>query len=145
MTDAMIRFRKKGIDAVYVYPYANSDKRVTVYELRAEDIDSVVSKEVVYGNYRLGVLDSQKRFWVFYVGRSDNNLNKRLHDHIDEEQFKHIWTEQSVYFDFNPAVDEKDAFQRECIDYHSFKSDFLMNKKHPDCPNGTCYQCPCCG
>lgn len=56
MTDAMIRFRKKGIDAVYVYPYANSDKRVTVYELRAEDIDSVVSKEVVYGNYRLGVL-----------------------------------------------------------------------------------------
>ena len=56
----MIRFRKKGIDAVYVYPYANSDKRVTVYELRAEDIDSVVSKEVVYGNYRLGVLDSQK-------------------------------------------------------------------------------------
>lgn len=141
----MIIFREKGIETVYVYPHGVSGRKTTVYELQAEDIDSVVSDELEYGNYRLGILDSQKQFWVFYVGRSDKNLNKRLHDHIDEELFEKIRAENIIYFDFNTAKDEKDAFQRECDDYHTFKSDFLLNKNHPDRPNGTSYQCPYCG
>jgi len=44
---------------------------------------------------------------------------------------------------FSYAESVKDAFEKECRDYHEFGgSDKLDNEEHPKCPDGMDWKCP---
>ena len=51
------------------------------YPLDDESIDNLVTRTSA-GNYALGYLDDDQ-FSVFYVGRSDSDLRRRLHEWVD--------------------------------------------------------------
>jgi len=73
---------------------------------------------------------------VHYVGRSDNDVNSRLKDHVGEyPKFKFD------YFDSPKA-----AFEKECDIWHDFggSEGKLGNKAHPDKPEVTDWKCPRC-
>ncbi len=83
----------------------------------------------------MGHQNARSVFVVEYVGRSDNDLNNRLHDWVgDYRQFK------ASYFDT-----AQDAFKKECAIYHDFGEDEkLDNEIHPDRPDNTSWECPKC-
>ena len=91
------------------------------------------------GNYALGYIDAKGAFRVLYVGRSDNDLNDRIKDHIGEyDNYK--------MFKFSYATSVKDAYEKECANWHDFGEDKLLkNKIHPDNPDKKQYKCPVCG
>lgn len=83
---------------------------------------------------------------VAYVGRVDKSpIKSRLLDHLREERFK----EASWYFHVRRADAPKEAYERECRDYHRFleadDTGAFMNKIHPDRPDGETFHCPVCG
>jgi hypothetical protein len=87
------------------------------------------------GNYALGYVTGDKTFIVLYVGRADEDLNIRLHQHIGESS-------KYKSFKWDYATSPKAAFEKECQNYHDFNcSD---NKIHPDRPNGANWKCPVC-
>ena len=99
------------------------------HPLEADSINAF-AKGVGPGAYALGRVDSEGRFLVSRVGRSDSDLNKRLHDHEgDYSQFKFAFYDTA-----------KQAFERECQLYHDF--DPPDNHVHPARPAGTNYSCP---
>ena len=100
------------------------------YPLTNEKIDSVVSEKI--GAYALGKL-KDGTFYISYVGRSDTNLNDRLHKHVGD------YTD----FKYRHYPTKKEAFEKECTLYHDFTPG--DNKYHPDKPNGTNYSCPVSG
>lgn len=101
------------------------------YDLTDSEIDRVVTKKS-RGNYALGRVRDDGTFLVSRVGRSDSDVNARLHDHAgDYKKFK-----------FSYASSAKAAFEKECENYHDF--DPADNKVHPDRPNGTNWKCPRC-
>ena len=104
--------------------------------LKDSAIDKVVSVKSP-GNYALGHLNSKGIFIVKYVGRSDDDLNDRLHD----------WTDSGYkYFKAGYASDDTEAYIKECNNYHDFgESKKLDNKNHPDAPDGNDVDCPVCG
>ena len=107
------------------------------YRLTNEKIDEVVTK-ISPGNYALGNI-SNDEFYVYYVGRSDYNLNDRLTTWVDEN-------DKYKYFKFSYASSIKEAFEKECRNYHDFgESEELDNEKHPKCPDGENWKCPVCG
>ena len=86
------------------------------------------------GNYALGH-SKDKTFYVKYVGRSDDDLNNRLHD----------WVGKYDRFKYGYASSPKAAFEKECKLYHDFgESKKLDNKNHPDRPDGSGWECPVC-
>lgn len=100
------------------------------YPLTHEDINTNVT-HVSPGAYVLGQL-RDGTFYITRVGRSDSDVNDRLHDHIGNyRQFKF------GYFDSPNA-----AFLKECELYHDF--DPPDNKIHPDRPTGCGWECPQC-
>jgi hypothetical protein len=100
------------------------------YTLTAANIDAVVTK-ISPGAYALGYSEGDT-FYIHRVGRSDNDLNKRLKDYVgDYNQFK---------YDYFPSA--KAAFEKECNLYHDFKPKDNVN--HPDRPNGSNWSCPRC-
>lgn len=102
--------------------------------LTSEKIDEEVT-EISPGTYVLGHLNDEDVFIVKYVGRSDEDLNDRLHDWIDEYK----------RFKFGYFNSEKEAFEKECIIYHDFgESESLDNEIHPDRPDNTDWECPSC-
>lgn len=104
------------------------------YPLNNETIDRVITKTSA-GNYALGYYENDT-FYVFYVGRSDDDLNRRLKD----------WVGEYTEFKFSYAASPKEAYVKECRNYHDFGgSQSLQNRIHPDSPNGTNYRCPLCG
>ncbi|HUJ11446.1 MAG TPA: hypothetical protein VL171_15630 [Verrucomicrobiae bacterium] len=101
------------------------------FTLDAKTIDVTVTQRRP-GNYALGAMASDGRFTVSYVGRSDVDVNGRLHQHVGEHRM----------FKFSYASSAKAAFEKECGNYHDFRpSD---NKIHPGRPDGTDWQCPYC-
>ena len=101
------------------------------YPLTAEKIDEKVEKKRI-GVYVLGHM-GEKSFIVEYVGRSDDELNGRLHWWIGKgyPRFK---------FGYNRTV--KAAFEKECTIYHDFGGKKkLDNDIHPQRPKGE--NCPC--
>lgn len=100
------------------------------FALTDEGINSAVTKTSA-GAYALGRLKDDT-FYIDYVGRSDGDVNKRLHDHVGNyPRFK---------FDYFGSA--KAAFEKECNLWHDFSpSD---NKVHPARPSGSNWSCPRC-
>lgn len=100
------------------------------YALTESGIDANVTRTSA-GAYALGRVKDET-FLVSYIGRSDDDVNDRLKDHVDDyDRFKY------AYF---PSP--KAAFEKECNLYHDF--DPPDNKIHPARPNNTNWSCPRC-
>lgn len=106
------------------------------YDLTEKQIEEKV-KENKIGNYALGKVKKKNEkltFIVKYVGRSDDCLRGRLKDHIGEyDKFK-----------FSCATTIKEAFEKECNNYHDFGENELGNDIHPRRPEGEDWKCPRC-
>jgi len=106
------------------------------YPLRSEDIDEHFSKLIFTdspGVYALGTVDRRGSPVVNYVGRSDTDLNGRLHDHVGEDPT--FWAVRTA----PPTA----AYLQECRLYHRY--DPPRNKNHPGQPEGSDEHCPVCG
>lgn len=103
------------------------------YSLTANSINSTVYSDRI-GCYALGSKGTDDTFYVSYVGRSDVDVNKRLHQHIGEDtHFK---------FGYFPSV--KANYEKECQLFHDFPN--TKNKVHPKTPEGQSWlTCPICG
>ena len=102
------------------------------YPLTERTIDRIVT-EISPGVYALGrSIPEKNTFRIKYVGRSDLDVNDRLHDH--EETYPE--------FKFKYYSTPKAAFEKECRVYHDFNPE--DNSIHPDRPDGTNYECPVC-
>ncbi len=100
------------------------------YALTTQKVDTVVTKTSP-GAYALGKAQSNK-FYVSYVGRSDEDVNDRLKDHVgDYEEFKFIYCSSA-----------KAAFEKECRLYHDFPNS--NNDIHPARPRRKNWECPVC-
>lgn len=104
------------------------------------DID--VNKRVpenVMGNYAFGYIDKEDgAFVVCYVGRSDFDLKKEI-----KQQMRNDCAKGCTHFMFSIAKSKKEAFEKECRNYHDFgECDCLNNDIHPAKPAGTEYKCP---
>lgn len=104
--------------------------------------DAEVNKRVpenVMGNYAF----LQKKwlageYIVRYVGRSDSDLKKEI-----KQQMKTDRAAGCTHFMFSIAKSKKEAFEKECRNYHDFgECDSLNNDIHPAKPAGTEYKCP---
>ena len=105
------------------------------YPLNSAQINRQVTQTSA-GNYALGYVRDDDTFIVQYVGRSDEDVNDRLHDWIDTKYKR---------FKYSYATGAKAAFEKECHNYHDFGgSDKLDNKAHPDRPSGKNWECPVC-
>lgn len=108
----------------------------TYYQFNRDKINTVITRKCC-GNYALGYI-ADDTFIVKYVGRADSDVRERLLQHIDEDYES---------FKFSYATSPKDAFEKECKNYHDFGGDEgrLHNKIHPDRPsNSKSWKCPCC-
>ena len=93
------------------------------YTLSDEEIDRVVTK-ISAGNYALGYSEESK-FYVKYVGRSDDDLNGRLKD----------WVGKYKQFKFSYASSAQDAYEKELKNFNDFGgTEKLHNKITPDKP-----------
>lgn len=102
------------------------------YPLNEEEIDKHIEKNKI-GNYAYGHVDEEGSFIVAYVGRSDSCLNTRIRHGIS----------QYDSFKFSYANSVKEAFEKECINYHEFGGkEELNNEIHPARPEGQAYDCP---
>ena len=100
------------------------------YPLTESDINTNVTMASA-GAYALGRLKDEA-FLVSYVGRSDDDVNARLKQHVsDYARFKYR------YF---PSP--KAAFEKECDLYHDFEPP--DNKIHPARPKNSDWTCPRC-
>lgn len=101
------------------------------FRLSFDAIEVAVRKESP-GVFALGSLDSQGRFCLAKVGRSDSNIREVLRQFIASEPlFK---------FSYEPGA--KAAFLRECELFHKFQPQ--GNMLHPSRPAGTTLTCPHC-
>lgn len=101
----------------------------------ASEIDKQITR-TSEGNYALGRINDKGSFVVKYVGRADSDVNDRIKDHLGKSY---------SHFKFSYATSPKNAFEKECQNYHDFNTNNgLDNKIHPDRPSGTNWKCPCC-
>jgi hypothetical protein len=97
-------------------------------------LDQTLS-EIGPGAYALGKISKDgKTFLISYVGRSDNDLRKRLKD----------WIGTYPQFKYGYFATAKDAFRKECNLFHDFGETTLDNPAHPARPSGTSWTCPRC-
>ena len=103
------------------------------YQLDRVTVEKFVPSGSI-GNYLL--YDSKQ--CVRYVGRSDTDLQSRLLSHVDESPYR--------YFKYRTTDSPKSAYYEECEQYHRYLgSGKLMNKNHPDSPDGMSHlRCPIC-
>lgn len=105
------------------------------YRLTLEEIDRQVPT-VHAGNFAVGYRTDSGAFVVRYVGRADADLNRTL---------KEQETDGSTWFAWAYAASEKEAFDRECRNYHDFaETAGLENEEHPEPVAGTKWRCPVC-
>ena len=101
------------------------------YALNDDTIDKIITRTSA-GSYALGETKTDGMFYIDYAGRSDGDVNGRLHDHAGRyKQFKY------GYF---PTA--KAAFEKECNLYHDFSP--RDNKVHPARSPNTNWTCPRC-
>lgn len=103
--------------------------------------DNEVNKRVpenVIGNYAFGYINQKRGFVVCYVGRSDTDLRKEI-----KQQKGNDCAKGCTHFKYSIAKSVKEAFEKECRNYHDFGGNTkLHNKNHPDKPDRTDYKCP---
>jgi len=105
------------------------------FDFDEETIDREVEDNRI-GNYALGYKrESDGGFVPKYVGRSDTDLKKELKAKLPTKSS----TRQKFMFGY--AGDRKEAFEKECKNYHDFRHQ-LENDIHPRRPDGTDYRCP---
>jgi hypothetical protein len=95
-------------------------------------IDQIVTQTSA-GNFALGYLDENGGFIVGYVGRSDGDVNSELKNYLQENYDR---------FKFSYATSSKDAFDKECKNYHEFSP--KGNKIHPRRPDNHTWKCRRC-
>ncbi|MFA5931505.1 MAG: hypothetical protein WC821_04310 [archaeon] len=119
---------------------ATLDMGNSIYNLDEKSVNNSIKPGSI-GNYALG-LDTPSSFNVKYVGRSDTDLNQRLLAWcVDKINGKVTYT----HFKFSYSSSIKNAFEKECINYHDFgESKSLANEIHPDRPKNTDWKCPKC-
>jgi len=88
------------------------------------------------GNYALGYT-RDLTFYVLYVGRSDDDVDNRIKSWVGKNP-------NYTHFMFSYAKSSRDAFEKECKNYHDFDVP-QDNKEHPKRPDGTDWKCPVCG
>ncbi len=104
------------------------------YDFTSAKIDAEVTRTSA-GNYALGHMDNET-FIVKYVGRSDSDVNAELKKRLNAKYKK---------FKFSYAASAKEAFEKECQNYHDFGgSAQLDNEIHPARPAGKDWKCPVC-
>jgi hypothetical protein len=104
-------------------------------------------------------------FVVFYVGRSDFDVNARLHSWVgvDGTSTRYCSSAKAAYgpgrrrspsplgapalhythFEFGYAPSAEAAFENECRNYHDFGGSYgLDNEQHPVPPEGYSWECP---
>jgi hypothetical protein len=104
----------------------------------SDEIDDLVADNRI-GNYALGTIDkTDGKFIVRYVGRSDSDVKAELKNRLALGY---------PNFKFSYADSKKDAFDKECRNYHDFGGKKLLrNERHPDRPEGmTNLNCPIAG
>lgn len=105
------------------------------YDFNEESIENEIRK-ISAGNYALGRTNKEGIFFVEYVGRSDSDVKGRLKQHIGENYAK---------FKYSYASSPKEAFDKECKNYHDFNRNAKLNNKiHPDRPENTNWKCQFC-
>lgn len=104
------------------------------------DFDSATIKKTVNrtkkpGNFAIGNVNPKTNgFRPEYVGRSDNDLQVEILAKVKE------FSQKYNKFMARYANDAKEAFEKECKNYHEFVP--KENTNHPDKPNGTNLKCP---
>ena len=114
------------------------------HPLTVEKIDEVVLPERI-GNYAYGYLNNQGRFVVRYIGRSDSDLRERIKHGVDDMRIDSSLRYECFKFSYAESV--KEAYEKECHNYHDFGGDrgFLCNEIHPAKPEEYDGFCPICG
>jgi hypothetical protein len=105
-----------------------------IFRFQPEVIDRVVEPDQP-GNYVLGEKDEAGEFYPKFIGRSDTDLNAEL-----KSKFGLL----SYTFFKSSIAHPRAAYDLECAQYHSFKSQ-LDNKQHPAGPAGSDLTCFLCG
>ena len=103
------------------------------FPFNSESINKNITKSSP-GNYALGTANDQGLLSIKYIGRADKDVNERLHDWIG--------VKNHPQFKFSYAKSAKDAYLKECQNWHDFKP--TENSIHPDKPDGTDWKCPTC-
>lgn len=108
------------------------------FALTDAEVNKIVPENVM-GNYAF----LQKKwlageYIVRYVGRSDSDLKKEIKQQMRTDRAKGC-----THFKYSIANSVKEAFEKECRNYHDFgECDCLNNDIHPAKPAGTRYKCP---
>jgi hypothetical protein len=102
------------------------------FKLSDEAINNIVTKTSP-GVYALDKTSSGP-FKPSYVGRSDSDINARLHRWANDGRYKFF---QGRYCD-----SAEEAFEAECQLYHALAPEDNIN--HPARPNGSNWSCPVC-
>jgi len=116
------------------------------YDFNKDSIDINVTK-VSSGNYALGFLDKNSdNFHVTYIGRSDTDVNDRLKKQLSvTKNIISKYETKSLSFKYSYASSPKEAFEKECYNYHNFvNSKKLSNNQHPQSPGDEEWKCPVC-
>ncbi len=101
------------------------------YLLTSEGIDTHVD-QVGIGAYALGYVGTDGTFHVQRIGRSDDNLNNRLHQYLPLKKYR--------TYKYGFLGTSKECYEYECKIWHAFRP--KNNPNHPDTPDGTNYPCP---
>ena len=109
------------------------------YDFTHERINDYVINNHL-GNYVLGYVKNGN-FKIKYVGRSDTDINRRLHEELKKYG-------RLPFFKFSYAKTKKEAYLKECKNYHDFGGleGKLINEYHPDLPDNCDDElgCPYC-
>jgi len=92
----------------------------------------------VLGRERSGV------FYGLYVGRSDNDLKRRLAEHLpgrEANSFIRIYAPDRFAFEYTATAYE--AYRMECTLFHA--AQYPANLFHPDPGQHGDWECPVCG
>lgn len=85
------------------------------------------------GCYAHGSLNAGGGVSVKRIGRSDTNLNRRIHDYVGNYP----------HFKYGFFKTVRECYEHECRMWHEFQP--KDNPLHPDKPDGCDYPCPVAG
>ncbi len=105
-----------------------------------KEVVSCIPDDTQFGNYQFGYMEGAD-FHHRYIGRSDTNLKQE----IENQRYNKVEIGGTTYthFKFCKASSAKEAYERECIDFHGYGEELVLdNINHPDKPNGTDYKFP---